>query len=403
MILEQITYSLQNLIHRKMRSGLTVVSILIGVMAVFALISFGLGIRKYMDVLAQQAGTDKLFIYAKGTGAPGTNDQFVITQSEVDFVSKINGVKQIAGMYSRPVQITFKKEKKYTYILGFDVSKLDFILEAMSVHIIKGRQLKNDELDKVVLGYNYLFEKKIFKKAVNLGDKVDINNKSFEVVGFFSEVGDPQDDTQVYLTGKAMESLFPTVKDKYGFVLIQAQKGTNTEQLADIIDEKLRKHKGEQKGKEDFFVQTYADALQIFNSIVSILNGVLVLIALISLLVASVNIMNTMYTAVLERTKEIGVMKAIGARNSNIFFIFVFESGFLGAVGGMLGVFFGYVIASIGGAIAAGAGYSLLKPVFPLYLSLSCILFSFSLGAVAGLLPAYQASKQNPVDSLRYE
>ena len=113
MILEQITYSLQNLIHRKMRSGLTIVSILIGVMAVFALISFGLGIRKYMDVLAQQAGTDKLFIFAKGAGAPGTNDQFVITQSEVDFVSRINGVKQISGMYSKPIQITFKKEKKY--------------------------------------------------------------------------------------------------------------------------------------------------------------------------------------------------------------------------------------------------------------------------------------------------
>lgn len=403
MILEQIGYSLQNLMHRKMRSWLTVLSILIGIMAVFALISFGLGIRKYMDVLAQQAGTDKLMIYAKGASVPGTDDKFVITKSDVDFVSKINGVKQIAGMYSKPVQITFKKEKKYTYLIGFDISKLDFILEAMSVHIIKGRQLKNDEIDKIVLGYNYQIENKVFKKAINLGDKVAINDNYFEVVGFFSEVGTAQDDAQVYLTAKGIESLFPSIKGKYGFVLVQAQKDVDTEQMADKIEEKLRKHKGQEKGKEDFFVQSFADALQIFGTIVTILNGVLVLIALISLVVASVNIMNTMYTAVLERTKEIGIMKAIGARNSNIFFIFVFESGFLGMVGGLFGIFFGYVLASIGGAIAAGAGYSLLKPIFPWYLSVGCVSFSFSLGAAAGLLPAYQASKQNPVDSLRYE
>nr|MCK4930136.1 FtsX-like permease family protein [Nanoarchaeota archaeon] len=99
----------------------------------------------------------------------------------------------------------------------------------------------------------------------------------------------------------------------------------------------------------------------------------------------------------------IGIMKAVGARNSNILFVFVFESGFLGMVGGILGVGLGFTVASIGGAVAAGAGYSLLKPIFPWYLIIGCILFSFLVGALSGLMPAIRASKQKPVDSLRYE
>ena len=127
------------------------------------------------------------------------------------------------------------------------------------------------------------------------------------------------------------------------------------------------------------------------------------LIALISLVVASVNIMNTMYTAVIERTKEIGVMKAIGARNSDILYIFIFESGFLGAVGGVLGVGLGYLVASAGGNIAAATGYSSIYPIFPWYLTAGCILFAFFVGAIAGIMPAVQASKLRPVDALRYE
>lgn len=133
------------------------------------------------------------------------------------------------------------------------------------------------------------------------------------------------------------------------------------------------------------------------------INGILVLIALISLVVAAVNIMNTMYTSVLERTREIGVMKAIGAKNNDILFIFVFESGFLGMIGGILGVIFGYIIARSGGAIAAANGYALLQPAFPLWLVIVCIVFAFMVGAGSGLLPARQASKLRPVDALRYQ
>jgi putative ABC transport system permease protein len=137
--------------------------------------------------------------------------------------------------------------------------------------------------------------------------------------------------------------------------------------------------------------------------VLNVLSGILILVALISVAVAFVNTMNTMYTAVLERTREIGIMKAIGARNENILFIFVFESALLGFVGGVAGIMLGYLISSFGGAVAVAAGYSLLQPAFPWYLIVGCLLFAFIVGILSGLLPAMKASKLDPVEALRYE
>jgi len=113
--------------------------------------------------------------------------------------------------------------------------------------------------------------------------------------------------------------------------------------------------------------------------------------------------MNTMYTATLERTKEIGVFKAIGSRNSYILFIFVLEAGLLSLVGGLLGIITGYFISQFAGNIIANAGYSFFRPLFSWQLAVGSLVFAFLVGALSGLLPAYQASKLKPVDALRYE
>jgi putative ABC transport system permease protein len=401
MNLDEIIYALKNLMQRGLRSWLTIVSIVIGIMSIFAIISFGLGLQKYVDTLAEQSGTDKLFIQARGVGAPGTDDTFKITGSEVEFIGKIKGVKEIAGLYMYPGEIKFKDERKYAFVTGYDIEKHDFITEAFTVNIEDGRKLKKKETGRCMLGSNYQKENKFFKNSVKLGDKIEINGYKCEVVGFFGEVGNPQDDSNVYLTLEGMETIYPEIKDNYGFIMARAEKGVDPEELAEKIKERLRKKRGEDEGKETFFVQTFADALETFNAIFVVLNGILVLIALISLIVAGVNIMNTMYTSVLERTREIGIMKAIGAKNTDILTIFIIESGVLGMVGGGIGVFIGYLIADAGGKFAASAGFSLLKPIFPLYLIIGCILFAFLIGAIAGILPAVQASKLNPVDALR--
>jgi putative ABC transport system permease protein len=400
-MIDEIIYSLRSLSKRKTRSFLTTLSILIGVMSIFTLLSFGLGIQNYIDSIAEESGVDKFFIQAAGIGAPGTDTTFQLTKNELDYVRKMRDVSDIEGIYITTSEIGFKKESEIQMVVAFNMRNAKFVEQSFTVKIDKGRALREDDLSKVVLGYSYQFENKIFKRAVEIGDKIEIKGNKYDVVGFYSEVGNPIDDAYVYMSSRGFENLFPELKDGYSMAIGQAQKNEEVKKVAEHVEERLRKYKGEEKGKETFFVQTYEDALETFGVIINVLNGILILIALISVIVASVNIMNTMYTAVLERTQEIGIMKAVGAPNRTIMFIFVFESAFLGFIGGILGILLGYYIASTGGIIAAAAGYSLLKPIFPNYLIIGCLLFSTIIGMIAGILPARNASKQNPVDALK--
>ena len=368
MKIEEIKYSLKNLYDRKTRSFLTILSILIGITAIFALISFGEGIKYYMDVLAEEAGADKLFIQGKGFSAPGLDENFYITKDEVDFIQKIKGVNEISGMHARVGKVGFKEQTRYVYLMGYDTEDFDFVFEGFTAKIEKGRALKKTDLGKVLVGYNYQFPDKVFKKGLDLGDTIEINDVPFEIVGFVSEIGNAQDDSNLYLVEDAFELLYPGIEDKYGFVMLSAEKGVDPEDLAEKVEEKLIKYKGIEEGEENFSVETFGDLLETFGTFIDIINGILILIALVSVIVASVNIMNTMYTSVLERTKEIGIMKAIGARNENILFIFMFESAVLGLLGGIIGEIFGYTISSLGGYIAAVSGYSALQPYFSPFL-----------------------------------
>ncbi len=401
MKLELFSYAVSNIIHRSTRSFLTVLSILIGIMAIFALISFGIGIQKYVDDVAKEAGADKLFIQAKGYGA--VDDTFAISSQDLNIIKKVKGVENAVGLYMKVGEIKFKDEGEYHFIMGMDPKDNDFVQESFGIEMFKGRSLKKGELGKITVGYNYQFKDKVFSRPIDVGDKVLINDAPFEVVGITTQIGNPEDDANIYMTEDAMTLLFPELKDRYSLVIANAESSINPGELAEKVSERLRKFKDQEKGKEDFEVQTFEDAIKTFTSVIGIINGVLILIALISVLVASVNIMNTMYTAVLERTKEIGTMKAIGATNAEIRDIFVIESGMLGITGGILGILLGYLVAKTGGSIAAGAGFSALQPVFPLSLIFGCLLFSVSIGALSGLFPAIQASKQKPVDALRYE
>ncbi len=403
MKLEIISYSIKNILERKTRSLLTVISILIGMMAVFALLSFGLGMQNYLDTLKSESGGDKLFLQASSGGGPGIDENFFFTKEEVDFISKINGIKEYSEMYFKVAQVEFKNKIIYTFVTGFDPDKVEFIDETFSVEIVKGRDLKKGDTQKAVLGYNFQFENKVFDRPLGIGDKILLNGNTYEVIGFYSEVGNPNDDASIYVTLEAFEELYPQTKDKFSWVMIRSEPDVHPSDLAERIKEKLRKHKGQDEGEEDFFVQTFEDALESFGNVIGVMNGILLLIGLISIIVAAVNIMNTMYTAVLERTQEIGVMKAIGARNSDILAVFLVESGILGLIGGAMGVFLGYLVASLGGIAAAAAGYASLKPYFSVGWIIFCVLFAFIIGALSGLLPAWQASKLRPVEALRYE
>jgi len=163
----------------------------------------------------------------------------------------------------------------------------------------------------------------------------------------------------------------------------------------------MRRDHDVKEGEEDFTVTTSIQLIEGFNNILDVVQIVLIGIAAISLFVGGVGIMNTMYTSVLQRRKEIGVMKSIGATNTDILMIFLFESGILGIIGGVFGVIFGLMLSK-GVEIAASlAGVDILKAYVSIPLVIGALLFSFIIGALSGFMPAKQASKLQPVDALR--
>jgi putative ABC transport system permease protein len=389
-----------------MRSFLTILSILIGITAIYALISFGQGINKYVTDFSQEMGSDKIMMVPGGglASSPGTSN-IMYTENDLDFLRKTNGIIEATGMMITTGKIKFKDYKeKYPFVMGLstDSSEKRLIEEMFAgIEITEGRSLKKGDELKATLGYSYTIPNRMFKKAISVGDKIEINDIKVEVVGFYDEIGNPGDDSNVYLSQEGYEEIFNT--NEFEYIYLRAAPDKNPSEISERINEKFRKRRGQKEGEEDFTVQTFEDTMAAFTAIINILNGVLVLIALISLVVAAVNITNTMYTSVLERTREIGIMKAIGSRNQQILNVFVIESGVLGLTGGVLGVLLGYGISKMGQAIAAASGLTFLKPYFPLWLTIGCLMFAFFVGAGAGLFPAIQASKQKPVDALRYE
>ena len=400
-----LKYSFSNIWNRKSRSFLTILSIVIGITAIVALSSFGLGIRSFVQDYAKKAGIDKLMMMPKDYVSSVGESKSAFTEDELNFVKGIKGVDEATGIILSNAKVKFKDYKeKYTYASGMptDASEMRLAGEAFSImEIEKGRDLKKGDVLKAVLGYNYLIPNRLFKKPISAGDKIKINDIDVEVVGFYKEIGSPQDDAQIYLSQEGAKEIFK--KEDYEYIVLRSAADQNPTELADKIKERFRKYREQKEGEEDFFVQTFEQAMETYGAILDVLIGILVLISLISVVVAAVNIVNTMYTTVLERTREIGVMKAIGSRNEDIRTVFIIESGILGFAGGVFGIILGYGIAKLGGYIAKQYGLSMLQPYFPWWLIVGCLLFAFLVGAFSGTLPAIRASRLNPVDALRYE
>jgi len=406
MIKDIFKYSISNLWNRKTRSLLSVLSILIGIAAIFALISFGQGLNLWINEFAQEMGIDKVMMLPGGglTAAPGTSN-IRFTKDDLEFVKKIKGVDEATAMFADSGKVGFKDYREiYTFVIGLSTESSEKrLVEEMfgGIEIEEGRDLKKGDVLKATAGYSFTVPDRLFKKPVSVGDKIEINDVEVEIIGFYEEIGSPTDDAQIYLSNEGFEEIFKI--EEFEYIYLRASPGQDPSELAERVKEKFRKYRGQKEGEEDFVVQTFEDIMETFTNVLNILNGVLVLIALISVVVAAVNIMNTMYTSILERTREIGVMKAIGAKNKFILLVFIAESGLLGIIGGAFGIIVGYGISYLGGRIAAIYGLTMLRPASPAWLIISCLLFAFSVGAGSGLLPAFQASKLKPVDALRYE
>jgi len=397
---ENIKYSLRNLKKNKGRSFLTIFSIMVGIATIFIFISFGYGLYNYTNEMSSSSSADKVFIAPQTAGGFGSVEGIVLNDDDVNAVEKASGVYDATGLYYGSALVKQNSDQRYVFLISFDPKK-DFIFSSFNVDIEEGRQLKSGDMAVALLGYNYLIPDKIFPKAFRINDKIEVNGVDLKVIGFVEEVGNPQDDSQVYVTNEQFLEMDPD-EESYG-QLIAVVDVNQIEKVVENIEKSLRKSRGLEEGKEDFNVQSFDELLEDFANALNIIIWFVLLIAFISVIVSTINTANTMITSVLERYKEIGILKAVGAKNIEVFKIFLFESSFLGFVAGCLGCLLGWIISFSGGVILDSFGWGFLQPYFSVYLFVGLILFAVVTGAISGVLPAMRASKINTVDALRHE
>lgn len=389
--------------RRKLRSFLTLVGIFIGIAAIISLITLGQGLENAISNQFSQLGKDKLFILPKG-GFWGMGASVQLTENDLDTIKQASGIKVAAGLGFSYGRYEFNDLVQYNFVHGvpLDSEELKLIAEAQNWKITQGRMLEPGDKYKIVLGNEYT-NSDLFDARVELGDKITVQNQDFKVIGFLEKIGSPPDDKAGIIPKEVHEDVFSTGK-KYGFIIAQVQSGEDPAIVAEEMKKELRKEHNLDVGEEDFSIETPENLMATFSTILDIVQIVLIGITAISLLVGGIGIMNTMYTAVLQRTKEIGIMKAVGARNSQILFLFLVESGLYGLVGGLLGVIAGISLAKIAERVLqVFLGPAFMAIEINWFLVLGALLFSFLLGVLSGIAPARRASKLNPVDSLRYE
>jgi len=406
MIKDYFKFAVGSLFHRKLRSWLTLLGIFIGIAAVVALISLGQGMQHSITDQFKTLGADRVIVYPGGmAGPPGSETSLAkLTKDDVDVVKKSKGVKKAAGLFTQTLKVEKDRDFLYSMVFGIPTGKEgELFMMTGRYDAEKGRTIKEGDKFKAVVGPQLTKENGPFKKPLALGGIIKINGYDFTVIGIGKSLGNSISDSQIITTEEALREITSN-PNEVSMIHAIASDGFKPDAVAENIKKDLRKSRNLEKGKEDFEVTTAQQLINTVNSILIIVQGIIIGIAAISLLVGGIGIMNTMYTSVLERTREIGVMKAIGAKNSSILLIFLIEAGLLGAVGGVIGAVFGMGLAKMVEIIGTYIwGTALLKANFSFWLIGGAILFAFIIGSVSGTLPAIQASKLKPVDALRYE
>ncbi len=386
--------------YRTIRSWLTILGIVIGIMLVVIILALSSGIKNAITGALQSFGSDLIVIF------PGKENNPIVgflggqkfKERDLIELEKINGVKFSVPMGISTLNIDYQGETKSTMVHAANWKKYVEILESsQGIKLEKGRWPENDTVPEVIFGY--LAAKTLFKKEVRVGDEVVIKSKRFRVVGTLSEIGEQMLDNVIFVSLDMLNTLTDSRGTASAIIKIMPETDIN------LVAQQVKFQLSKQEVVRDFSVLTPDKADRLIGNVLSIVELVLMIIALVSLMVGAVGIMNTMYTSVLERTKQIGIMKAIGASSDAILSFFLLESGLIGSIGGLLGILLGIAAAYILGVIAAGFG---VKGLFSfasldLFGFFVVLFFTFIIGIISGILPAKQASRMEPAEALRYE
>jgi putative ABC transport system permease protein len=397
MVSEYFTFAYRSLSQQKSRAALTLLGMVIGIAVIVALISLGTGMRNTISDNLEKVGADRINIFPAGlfgsfTGPP--QDTVPFSEKELNEISRLAGVKDAQPFFFRSGEVKFRNEVTFVNV-GGGTSEI-FEIYSSFYSLKEGRYVTDVDDKAANIGFRLAGD--TFDTDIRVGDFIEVNGKKFEVVGIFTEIGNQQDDTTIYLPIKTAQNLYDA-PGEISMMIATAEDERKVKLTAERIEDRLKKLRG---GK-DFEVATTADFADQINQVLGILTFVLGGIASISIIVGGVIIMNTMLMSVFERTQEIGVLKATGAKRNTILLLFLTEAGFVGLLGGILGFIVGAVLSIIIDIIGTAYVGSMFQTKITIELVIGSILFSFIVGAISGLYPAWQASKLRPIEALRYE
>jgi len=399
--------ALESLAANKMRSGLTILGIVIGVAAVIAMISIGRGAENTITGSIQGIGTNLIFVFRGGS--EDVRNPKPITLGDADAISdtfSAPSVADVAPVLQGSGSISFGGETTTTQISGVTPA----YAPVRNITITEGDFIRDEHLlgqaSVVLLGPDVA--ETLFGRTEGLvGETVRIEGQPFRVLGILESRGgsgfsNEDDQILVPLTTAQTRLLRRATRDRVDLLLVQAASAQSVPQAAEEIAQILRSRHRTAIGADDFTLLTQQDFLDTASTITSVLTIFLGGIAAISLLVGGIGIMNIMLVSVTERTREIGLRKALGARRMDILVQFLTESSVLSLIGGVIGIALGWAISFAVGQIAA-ANNADINPAIGLDTILMATLFSTAVGLFFGLYPANRAAGLEPVEALRYE
>lgn len=383
--------AIKSILSNKMRAFLTMLGVIIGVGAVIAAVSFALGSTKSITDQIQGMGTNLISISITGRGSNinlsyGDLQKFAEDNSE--------DIKAVSPTLTSSVTVKAGTKSRSTNMVG-TVADYETI---RNVHVQSGRfilPIDTDLRQKVAI-IGTAVVKDIFSGSNPLNEKIKINGQVYKVVGVIQETENGQTssaDDQIIIPVTSAQRLTKSA------VIRNFAVEASTPEAVDRVVEKLNKLLTQIYKNTNFFtVRNQAQILSALGNITGILMAVLGGIATISLVVGGIGIMNIMLVSVTERTREIGIRKAIGAKKRNILIQFLIEALMVTGIGGIIGVLFGLgIIKFIIG------GLKIVPTVYSVPWMLLAFGISLGVGVIFGMFPAYKASNLNPIEALRFE
>jgi putative ABC transport system permease protein len=399
----------------KLRTGLTILGIVIGVAAVIAMLSVGQGAQNSITSSINSIGTNILYISAGARARFGGENfnsvrnvkQLTIADAQaMTDAFQAPSVKAVAPIIQGGnISASAKGQTTTTTVYGVTTSYFSIRNEQVSEGAFFNDQQVNTHARVAIIGPDLATT--LFGQTTNItGQAIRINSQTFTIIGVLQSKGGSSlgssDNQAIIPLSTARDRVIRRSGTSVDGIYIQATSADSVSEANTQISNIMRLRHHVAVGKEDFSVLSQQDLLSTATSITGILTTFLGGIAAISLLVGGIGIMNIMLVSVVERTREIGLRKALGARNRDIMTQFLAESSFLSLLGGLIGILLGWLISLIIGQIASASGNA-LNPAVSLNAVLMATTFSIAVGLFFGIYPARRAASLEPVEALRYE